>query len=73
MMPLTDNPAEAFRVKEGTLRDGIPVEKGVVLTEDFLEKNEELIAKYCNYFMLYPDLFLEMVQSKDCPIHLYFY
>ena len=32
----------ASRPITGEMRDGIPVEKGVVITEDFLEKNEEL-------------------------------
>lgn len=64
---------EDFRLKEGTLRDGIPVEKGVVLTEDFLEKNEELMGQYMEYFTLYPDCFLDTIKSKDCPIDLYFY
>lgn len=67
------NPISQFEIQEGTMRDGIPVEKGIVLTEQFLSDNEELIAQYCNYFMLYPDLFLEMIQSKDCPIKLYYY
>lgn len=41
MTPLT-NPVNAFRINEGTLREGIPVEKGVVLTQEFLEENETL-------------------------------
>ena len=41
---------------QGEMREAIPVEKGVVITEDFLEKNEELFQKYSQYFMLYPDL-----------------
>lgn len=37
------------------LRDGLPVEKGIELTTDFLDENEELIEKYLNFWMLYPD------------------
>lgn len=40
--PLTNNPVNAFRINEGTLREGIPVEKGVILTQEFLEENETL-------------------------------
>lgn len=38
------------RFKEGThtvLRDGTPLEKGVLLTEDALERNRESLQHYC--------------------------
>ena len=38
------------------LRDGVPIEKGVVLTKEFLDKNQDLFTNYLNYWMLYPDL-----------------
>lgn len=41
-MPSTNNPVNAFRINKETLREGIPVEKGVVLTQEFLEQNEAL-------------------------------
>ena len=47
---------EASRPIQGELREGIPVEKGVVITQEFLEKNEDLFKQYSQYFMLYPDL-----------------
>lgn len=72
-MPSTNNPVNIFRVNKNTLREGIPVEKGYVLTEDFLEKNEKLCQDYCRYFMRYPDLFLELIKTKDCPIEFYYY
>ena len=68
-MPLTNT----SRPIAGGEKFGTPIEKGVVLTEDFLEKNEELFQKYSQYFMLYPDLFLDMIASKECPIKFYYY
>lgn len=47
---------QASRPIQGELREGIPVEKGVVITQEFLEKNEDLFKQYSQYFMLYPDL-----------------
>ena len=38
-------------------RDGIAIEKGVTLTREFLDSNEELFTKYLNLWILYPDLF----------------
>ena len=68
-MPLT----EVSRPIQGEMREGIPVEKGVVVTEEFLEKNEELFKQYNQYFMLYPDLFLDTIATKNCPIKFYYY
>lgn len=58
---------------EESMRAGIPVEKGVTLTTDFLERNEELIKKYCEFWRLYPDVFVETIKSKTCPITLFTY
>ena len=55
------------------LRDGIPVEKGIEVTTTFLDKNEKLIEKYLNFWMLYPDCFLDAIAPTDSPIKLFFY
>jgi len=47
--------------QEIVIRDGIPVEKGVALTREFLDRNEELFTKYLNLWILYPDIFLDTV------------
>ena len=43
------------------LRDGIPVEKGVVLTRECLDANQELFTKYLDLWLRYPDLLLDMI------------
>lgn len=50
---------------EVVMRDGIPVEKGITLTREFLDRNQELFTKYLNLWILYPDLFLDVVQSTE--------
>ncbi len=67
------NPMDNFRVNGNVLRDGIPVEKGVVLDERWVEQHEDLIQYYCEKWRLYPDLFLDMISSRDCPIKLMYY
>ena len=47
------------------MRDGIAIEKGVVLTKEFLDSNQELFTKYLNYWILYPDLFLDTIQDSE--------
>lgn len=42
-------------------RDGIPVEKGVVLTREYLDANQELFTKYLDLWIRYPDLLLDMI------------
>lgn len=37
-------------------RDDVPIEKGVALTREFLDANEELFTSYLNHWLLYPDL-----------------
>ena len=43
------------------MREGIPLEKGVILTKAFLDANQELFTKYLNLWVLYPDLFLDAI------------
>lgn len=50
---------------EVAMRDGIPIEKGIVLTREFLDANHELFTKYLNLWILYPDIFLDTVQDSE--------
>ena len=60
--------------KEITFRNGIPIEKGVVLTKDYLDSNAPIMQQYLNYWMLYPDMYLDAIQSsEDKNFHLMFY
>ena len=47
------------------MRDGIPIEKGITLTKEFLDQHEELFTKYLNLWILFPDLFLDIIQSSE--------
>lgn len=47
------------------MRDGIPVEKGVVLTREYLDANQELFTKYLDLWLRYPDLLLDMIQDQE--------
>lgn len=51
-------------IKETILRDGIPIEKGIVLTKDYLDANQELFTKYLELWLRYPDLLLDIIQSS---------
>jgi hypothetical protein len=51
------------------MRDGIPIEKGVVLTKEYLDNNQELFTKYLNLWILYPDLLLDAIQDQEDAKH----
>ena len=46
-------------------RDGIPIEKGIVLTREYLDANQELFTKYLDLWLRYPDLLLDMIQDQE--------
>lgn len=54
-------------------REGIEVEKGVILTESYLEEHEELFRQYCEFFTAYPDIFLDIIKPQDSNFSLFFY
>lgn len=54
-------------------REGIPIEKGITLTEKYLEQNENLFRKYAEFFTAYPDLFLDLIKPSDSTFELFFY
>jgi len=43
------------------MRDGVPIEKGITLTKQFLDDNMSLFTKYLNLWILYPDLLLDII------------
>ena len=54
-------------------REDIPIEKGAVLGEEFFEKNQDLVEKYCNFFTAYPDLFFFFFYPVDSSLSFFFY
>ena len=58
-------------VEEVVLRDGIPIEKGIVLTKEYLDNNQELFTKYLNFWIKYPDLFLDAIQDSTDAINFH--
>ena len=60
--------------KETVYRDGLPIEKGIVLTQEWLDNNETLAESWLNFWLLYPDLFLDSIKRvDDIHFNLYFY
>ena len=54
-------------------RDGTEVEKGVVLTKDYIERHEKEISELMDIYIAYPDLYLDTIKPVDSTMELYFY
>ena len=54
-------------------RDGVEVEKGVVLTQERIEKHRQLYEKIWQFFSAYPDLYIDMITPSDTEMTLFFY
>lgn len=61
---LKDPDTTIFNKRERLYKDGIEIEKGVVITEPWLEKNEELLMDYWQIFAAYPDLYLDIITPQ---------
>lgn len=54
-------------------RDGIEMEKGAVITKKRIEENRELYEQWCEYFINYPDIYLDVIKRKDSQFNLFYY
>ena len=68
------NPDQAtFSSIHRLYHDGIELEKGVVLTPSFLERNEDLIANCIQTWSAYPDVYLDLITPEDSNFNLFPY
>ena len=68
------NPNQAtFSSIHRLYHDGIELEKGVVLTPSFLERNEDLIANCIQTWSAYPDIYLDLITPEDSNFVLFPY
>lgn len=54
-------------------RDGIEIEKGVVLNEDYLKEHFNEIGDMFSIFTAYPDIYLDLIKPQDSNFELFFY
>ena len=55
------------------MREGIEIEKGAILTEQYLVEHEELFREYADFFTAYPDIFLDIIKPEESNFTLFFY
>lgn len=54
-------------------RDGIQLDKGIVLTERAVNNNREFYEKVCEFFSIYPDRYIDLIKPADSKFNLHFY
>ena len=54
-------------------RDGTEVEKGVVLTEEYLKAHEDNLRELIDLYTAYPDIYLDTIKPADSTFELFFY
>ena len=70
---LRDPSSSTFNNREKIIRDGIELEKGVVITQEWLEKNEDFLAEQWEIFSAYPDIYLDLIKPKESNFELFPY
>ena len=58
---------------EQAIRNGVLIEKGAVLTEEYLTKHLDFFKQISTFFSAYPDIFLDIIKPTDSNFSLFFY
>lgn len=59
-------------IKRG-YRDGIEIDKGVVLNEEYIDSHFESMSTLFSEWSAYPDIYLDLIKPEDEKINLFFY
>lgn len=73
VIKLFDPDNSLFAKQEKIYRDGIELEKGSVITEDWLVRNEELLYDSWCIFSGYPDIYLDLIKPVNSNFDLFPY
>ena len=54
-------------------RDGIELEKGAAITNEYLDRHYDELCQWVNFFTAYPDIYLDIIKPADSEFSLFFY
>ncbi len=54
-------------------REGIELDKGAVLTNEYLARHQQELEKWIGLFTAYPDYYLDIIRPADSEFSLFFY
>lgn len=58
---------------ERAKREGIELEKGATITNEWLEQHYDMLKDWVNLFTAYPDYYLDIIKPIDSEFGLFFY
>lgn len=70
---LTSITIENNDVIQKPTREGIEIEKGVVLTKEYIDRREKELEDMMDDFIAYPDLYLDTIKPVNSNFKLFFY
>lgn len=73
IIQLTNPDTLQFNTQNKIYHQGIELEKGVVLTPYFLEKNQDFLQECFQLFVSYPDIFLDLITPENSNFTLFPY
>lgn len=65
--------AAVLNATDKAYRNGVEMEKGFILTQEYIEKNRKHLEQIMNIFSVYPDLFLDTISLEGDKFTLFFY
>lgn len=66
-------PTSPFLQDNRIYRDGILLEKGVEVSEDFLIQHEKFFADLVQLYTVYPDIYLDVIRQENSEFSLFTY
>lgn len=74
LIPRTDEDLDFEKsLQNGLTKDGIRIDKGAVLTPDYLNLHKRFFENLMDTFSSYPDIYLDMIQNPNMKTELFFY
>ena len=73
VLTLREPPISSFSTLQKIYKDGIEMEKGVVITQDWLERNETFLSELWSLYAAYPDIYLDIIKPVDSNFDLFPY
>lgn len=67
------DPTSIYNSQNRLFREGVELEKGVVITEEFLERNEKFLEEELQLYTVYPDIYLDTIKPTDSQFDLFPY
>lgn len=53
--------------------DGVAIEKGFVITPEWMDRNMDVICQYMDLFISYPDQYIDLITPQESTFKLFFY